>query len=271
MQGSYPSPSPSHPAIFRKYGFLIMAPIALIVHGLVVLIPTGSPQQKAKEPEKKEEILSIGSIAQLPATQLPSTVASASQKPTSTKSAPPIVQPQPQNPVPAPIVQPQTPQQTAKTPDHSSEMQQLQKKLEDLQNKVQQQAAKPTQPEQPTKPTQPEQPAPSPSPIIMSDTTIGGLPGSTACPGNEGCFVIESQVSVAEALAEKFNRPVEPIEVVIDGDRRSIGFKIRDSAGKPLVFVYRVDATRIQRTSKELSIDEIRKINPVYKEATVVV
>lgn len=198
--------SPSSQAVLQKFGFLIMAPIAVIMHGVFLLIPF-SQEQKAKEPEKKEEILSIGSIAALPAGQIPPTATSASPTPKPSASAAPIVQPQ-QNPVPVPIVQPQTAQQPARTPDNSSEVQQLQKKLEDLQNKVQQQTAKPTQPEQPA-------PVAPPVSIRTSGDLLAKLKSTPCQGGNTTCRAVQYSKAV---LLEKLVGALGPYDELVDNE-----------------------------------------------------
>ncbi len=100
----------SSQVVIQKYGFLIMAPIALMMHGALLLVPM-SQQQQAKEPEKKEELQPIAAIAQLPPI---ATSASPMPKPVASKA--PIVQAQQQSFVPAPIVQQQPTSQTQPTP-----------------------------------------------------------------------------------------------------------------------------------------------------------
>ncbi len=238
--------SPPSQAVLQKFGFLIMAPIAVMVHGVFLLIPF-SQEQKAKEPEKKEELQPIAAIAQLPPI-VPSATPTA--KPTPAASvAPPIVQQQPvqqQQPAPAAIVQSQPTVQSVQQPTQQQPTSQPQQPIQQSQQPIQQSQQ---QPQQST--PQPQQPTVEKP--VTSGNVIGDIPGTKLCPAQKNCFRIVSQDEVKKSLENAFETTAQ--DIPWGPDQYSIGFKIKNKKGE-MEYFYIVNATQLQKVSQELKTTE---------------
>ncbi len=237
--------SPPSQVVLQKFGFLIMAPIALILHGLFLLIPI-SQDKKAKEPEKKEELQPIDAIV-----QLPPIVTSANPTPKTSSSPAPIVQQQQQNPFPAPIVQQQASQQSVKTPDSSSEVQQLQKQLQDLQSQLNKQKTTPQTPNN-TIVSTPESPKPSNTPEDVMLHLLGAKP----CAGSQACT--RSNLTRQEIL-DHFTKKFSQNEIK-DGNDYVVGYEITDKQNKTQYVYFDIEQER-DSSGKYVTITKVTMLS----------
>jgi hypothetical protein len=232
--------SDTNSEILKKLGFAIATPIALLLHGLLILIPM-TPQQKAKEPEKKEpELQAMGSIAELPPNVIPPT-----PTPKPINSPPPIVQQQPQpQAVQATIVQPQ------QTKSQQAEPSQQPKPSP---SPV---VAASTTPEKPIQPPLRQDPVPEILPDPIKEA--GGKP----CPGSlKSCYDGPVQSQVIEALAKKYQGQISDIYENDDpNEGYKLGFQVTNSKTKEKKYFYPVSGTRIQELSTRItSQNELRE------------
>ncbi len=208
-----------------------MAPIAMVIHGLFLLIPL-SPEQKAREPdEKKEELQPIGSIA-----QLPPNITSAVPSPEASASPTPIAQSQQQPVVVSPIAQ----QQPVQTPIQQQPVK-APVQTQPVQTPVQQPVQTPVQ-------TQPIDPT--------SETILSSLPGVKQCQSRKSCYLVRTQEDARRSMEAAYGKAAEDLlKDDSGGDTRKVGFKIENKKGITEYF-YWASAIQLQKMTKELTTKE---------------
>lgn len=242
----------------QKFGFWIMAPIALTIHSLAFLIPLNL-DQKTQEPEKKETLQPIDvSLAPLPAfTQPPTPTAKPSQQAQPKPQSIRTVQPAPQPVLQQPIQQPT--QQPIQQPAQQPEIQQLKQQIQDLQNQVKPQTP-PQTPEQPQPPIAPQQnPPEQPNALNTSGDILLHELGAKPCSGSlKDCYTTHlAQRDVLANLEKKFGTNAETIK---DENENLLGYEIKNKEGQP-EYLYFSFAQRSDPSGNAVTITTLQKLS----------
>ncbi len=202
----------------KKLGLLAMAPIALVIHGLVLWIPVNTEIKKESEPEKKEELQAIGDMA-LPTASLitsPSTASTPAQSPAKTTSSPST----------SPVIIERIIEKVIQTPSQSKPSESPIKKPDPA-------------------PTITVSPTPLPAEVLTPEGTVSKLLTGIPCPGESRCSQVSApQDKILATLAKQFGNQHQEINDTASpknmGDRPTesqiVGYRIKDN--KTSKFLY---------------------------------
>ena len=204
---------------FKKLGLLAMAPIALVIHGLVLWIPVNTETKKEKEPEKKEELQAIGDMP------LPIAAPIASPSPKTANSTPAT---NPSAAASSPVV--------------------IQKVIEKVIETKSQPTPQPKPSESPKPTTTPISPVTPPViPEVTPEGTIQASLTGVPCPGELRCTEVSApQGKVLEILEKQYGSQHQEINDSAppnkQGDRPAEsqikGYRIKDNrTNKFLYFI----------------------------------
>jgi len=197
----------------KKLGLLTMAPIALVIHGLVLWIPVNTEIKKEREPEKKEELQAIGDMT------MPLPIASPTAIPSTAST-----------PTPSPAI---TTSKSSKSPVI----------VERIVEKAIQTESQPKPSESPVKKPDPSpkvtvSPTPPPAEVLTPEGAVNKLLTGIPCPGESRCSQVSApQDKILATLAKQFGNQHQEINDTASpadaGDRpeesQIVGYRIKDN------------------------------------------